>query len=204
MMSATTPPARSANPRPVGSGAGLSVAFAVPQQSQRGPLVPNVIIPGVTHSGAAMLAADLGRHPQVCLPTVKRIDHFTPIRFGREIDADLADYDTHFASWAGQRYRVETSPVYLDGGRHMVDTISGALPGLRVIVVLRDPADRLWTSYTDKLARGRLPWAIGFETYVDRCLALRANGADRFEGNRHFRALSAGFYVEHLPLWLDT
>jgi hypothetical protein len=163
-----------------------------------------VIIPGVTHAGAARLAADLGRHPQVCLPKTKRVDHFAPIRFGREIDADLADYNTHFSSWSGQRYRVETSPVYLDGDEPMVRRIDEALPGVRAIIVLRDPADRLWTGYTDKLARGRLPRAISYETYVDRCLALRANGADRFEGNRYFRSLSAGFYIEHLPAWLDA
>jgi len=180
------------------------VAHRVPQQAQRGPLLPDVVIPGVTHAGAAMLAEDLGRHPQICLPTSKRIDHFTPLRFGREIDAGLADYDHHFASWSGQRYRIETSPVYLDGGPRMVAAVNSALPGLRVIVILRDPVDRLWTSYTDKLGRGRLPRAISYEAYLDRSLALRANGADRFEGNRHFRSLSGGFYVEYLQTWLDT
>jgi hypothetical protein len=167
-------------------------------------LVPNLMISGVTHAGASMLTADLGRHPQICLPATKRIDHFTPIRFGRELDAALTDYELYFASWAGQRYRIETSPVYLDGGPQMVSQICLDLPGLQVIVVLRDPADRLWTGYTDKLARGKIPRAISFETYVDRSLALRANGADRFEGNRHFRTLSGGFYLEHLPAWLDA
>ena len=69
-------------------------------------------------------------------------------------------------------------------------------------MLLRDPAERLWTSYTDKVARGRLPRAMTYETFVERCLALRANGADRFEGNRHFRTLSSGFYVEYLGAWL--
>ena len=45
---------------------------------------------------------------------------------------------------------------------------------------------------------------LPFETFVDRCLALRVNGADRFEGNRHFRTLSGGFYIDHLPGWLEV
>ena len=43
-----------------------------------------------------------------------------------------------------------------------------------------------------------------FDRFVDRCLALRANGSDRFEGNRYYRTLSSGFYVEHLPAWSDA
>ena len=43
-----------------------------------------------------------------------------------------------------------------------------------------------------------------FDRFVDRCLALRANGSDRFEGNRYYRTLSSGFYVEHLAAWSDA
>jgi hypothetical protein len=166
-------------------------------------LLPNVLIPGVSHAGAAMLTADLGRHPQLCLPR-ERPGLFAELRYGRPVDVRPHDYDRHFAGWSGQRYRMETSPEYLDGGLPMAQALAEQLPGLRVIVLLRDPAHRLWTGYTDKLARHRLPRAISFDTFVDRCLALRANGADRFEGNRHFRTLSAGFYVEYLPHWLDV
>lgn len=204
-MPATTPPTR--NPRlrsdPTVVG-GLRVTLPAPRALPDTSLLPNVIIPGVTHSGASMLSADLGRHPEICLPTVKQIDHFTSMRYGREVQSDLSDYDRHFANWKGQRYRIETSPVYFDGGRPLVSAVSELLPGARVIIVLRDPSDRLWTGYTDKLARGRLPRAMTFETFVDRCLALRVNGADRFEGNRHFRTLSGGFYIDHLSAWLDA
>jgi hypothetical protein len=86
----------------------------------------------------------------------------------------------------------------------MARRIADNLPGARVVLVLRDPAQRLWAGYTDKQARGRLPRAMSFDTWVERCLALRSNGADRFEGNRHFRTLSSGFYVEFLPAWLET
>jgi hypothetical protein len=163
-----------------------------------------VLIAGVSHAGAVQLAADLGGHPQVLLPGVKRIGHFTPLRYGRPIDVPLDEYDRHFARWSGQRYRLEAGPDYFDGGPSMVRRVAGSLPGARVVLVLRDPAQRLWASYADKLARGRVPRAMGFESYVDRCLALRTNGSDHFEGNRHFRTLSSGFYVEFLPAWLEA
>ena len=176
----------------------------VPRLSGEGALLPNLLVPGVSHAGAAMLSADLGRHPQVCLPSGSLLGPFAPLRYGRPVQVQPHDYDGHYPDWSGQRYRIEASPDYLDGGRVMALALAERLPGLRVAVLLRDPAHRLWTGYTDQLARGRLPGAISFDTCVDRCLALRANGADRFEVNRHFRTLSAGFYVEYLPDWLDV
>lgn len=167
-------------------------------------LVPTLLLAGVSHADASGLTAALDRHPQVCLPVARRIDHFTPLRYGLAADAPLADYDRHFARWAGERYRLETSPVYFDGGRDLVDAVARCLPGAGVVLLLRDPAERLWASYLDKVNRGRLPEAMPYETYVDRCLALRAGGSDRFEANRYFRTLSSGFYAEHLPAWLEA
>jgi hypothetical protein len=166
--------------------------------------VPNLLLAGVSHADASGLTAALGRHPQVCLPSTRRIDHFTPLRYGQRVEAPLEDYDRHFARWNDERYRLESSPVYFDGGPALVAEVAASMPGLRVVLLLRDPAQRLWTSFTDKVRRGRLPAAMPYDTFVDRCLALRAGGSDRFEGNRYFRTLSSGFYVDHLPAWLAT
>jgi hypothetical protein len=166
--------------------------------------VPTLLVPGVSHADATALSVGLGRHPQVCPAATRRIDHFTPLRYGLAVDASLQDYDSHFSSWRGERYRLETSPVYFDGGPRLVAEVAAAMPDAQVVLLLRDPALRLWTSFTDKLRRGRLPEAMPFDRFVDRCLALRANGSDRFEGNRYYRTLSSGFYMEHLPAWADA
>lgn len=212
-MSATLPPARQSLPEVTRAGTDMPRISRIPMARQRArthrpsaevALLPNVLIPGTGHAGAAMLSADLGRHPEVCLPVNQRPGPFTPLRYGRPVHVHLHDYDRHFPAWAGQRYRLETSSGYLDGGRPMAEALDRRLPDLRVVVLLRDPVDRLWTGYTDQLARRRLPGAISFDSFVDRCLALRANGADLFEGNRHFRTFSSGFYAQHLSHWLDV
>jgi len=209
-MSATTPPTRTSVPavrRPTTSELTVSSVRRVPparQQARDVALLPNLLLPGVRHAGAARLTADLGCHPEICLPEGRWPGLFHELRYGRPVDVQPHDYDRHFVRWSGQRYRMETSPDYLDGGLPMARRLADVLPGLKVVVLLRDPAHRLWTGYTDQLARHRLPRAITFDTFVDRCLALRANGADRFEGNRHFRTLSGGFYVESLPHWFDV
>jgi hypothetical protein len=166
--------------------------------------VPTLLLPGVSHADATALSVGLGRHPQVCLPATRRVDHFTPLRYGLAVEAPLQDYDAHFSGWRGERYRLETSPVYFDGGPRLVAEVAAAMPDAQVVLLLRDPALRLWTSFTDKVRRGRLPEPMPFDRFVDRCLALRANGSDRFEGNRYYRTLSSGFYIEHLPAWSDA
>jgi len=170
----------------------------------RGTLLPNLLLAGVTHAGAAALSQVLAGHPEIVQAAPQRVDHFTPLRYGKPVDAPLEDYDDHFEHARGERYRLETSPVYFDGGALLVGTVQASLPGARVVVLLRDPAERLWTGYLDKVARGRLPRAMTFATFVERCQALRTHGTDRFEGNRYYRTLSSGFYVEHLPGWLDA
>jgi len=188
----------------------LTLGFRLPPARQSLPappsrhLVPDVLLAGVTHAGATRLSRALARHPEVKLPVHQRVDHYSPLRFGQQVQATLADYDRHFATWRGQRYRLERSPVYFDGGRDLVEAVHHDLPELRVLLLLRNPVDRLWTGYRDKVARGRVPRAMSYETYVEHCLALRANDADLFEGNRYFRTLSSGMYAEHVGRWLDA
>ena len=203
LASTPAPPASSAPPEVRTAEARPPELRSPELRSPEVALLPNVLIAGVPHAGAGMLAADLARHPQICSPSDRRPGLFAPLRFGRPVEIHPHDYDRHYAGWSGQRYRLETSPAYFDGGRPMAQALAERLPDLRVIVLLRDPAHRLWTGYTDQLARRRLPGAMTFDTFLDRCLTLRANRADRFEGNRHFRTLSGGFYIDYLPHWLD-
>jgi len=195
-----SPPARGPEPVPLHRPPGRRAV--VP--AARGTLLPNLLLAGVTHAGAAALSRTLADHPEIVQAVPQRVDHFTPLRYGKPVDAPLEDYDGHFEHARGEHYRLETSPVYFDGGARLVGTVHASLPGARVVVLLRDPAERLWTGYLDKVARGRLPRAMTFATFVERCQALRARGTDRFECNRYYRTLSSGFYVEHLPGWLGA
>jgi hypothetical protein len=161
------------------------------------------MIAGVSHAGATEFARALARHPEIKRPVVKRIDRYDPMRYDRPVQGSLADYNRFFSNWTGQRYRLERSPTYFDGGRELVAAVARDLPDLKVLMLLRDPAERLWVGYREKIATGRLPGPMAYEAYVERCLALRANGAERFEGNRYFRTLSCGLYAEHLGDWLE-
>ncbi len=168
-----------------------------------GRLLPNLMVVGVTHAGAGDLVRQLARHREIKRSITKRIDLYDPMRYDRPPTGTTADYDRHFGTWTGQRYRLENAPTYFDGGPELVRALARDLPDLRILILLRDPAARLWDGYRDKIASGRLPRAMSYPTYVERCLALRVNGAERFEANRYFRTLSSGLYTQHLGRWFE-
>src|SRR5919202_231557 len=80
------------------------------------PRVPTLLLAGVSHADAGALSAGLGRHPQVCLPASRRIDHFTPLRYGVDVTAPLEDYDRHFADWRGEGHLLGRLPRCFERG----------------------------------------------------------------------------------------
>lgn len=166
--------------------------------------LPNLLIPGATKAGTSAAFDYLAQHPEICPATARDINHFAPLRFGRSVEQNLTEYSSFFDGWSGERYRFEAAPGYLDGGPDLISAVARDLPDVRVVILLRDPVPRLWSSYLNKVSNGRIPRAMTYDTFVDRCASLRASGSDHFEANLHFRSLSVGFYAEHVPAWLDT
>lgn len=165
--------------------------------------LPNLINAGVTKAGTTSLFGYLGQHPDICIADEKDLNHFSPWRFGATPTESLADYAAHFAHCSGQRYRLDASPDYFTGGEPLVRALDAALPDARVVIVLRDPVKRLWSSYTYKKARGALPDETTFREVFEADLAARLSGFDRTREGEHHRTLSTGFYLEHLQPWVD-
>lgn len=165
--------------------------------------LPNLINAGVTKAGTTSLFGYLGQHPDICLADEKDLDHFSSWRFGEPPAEPLEAYAAHFAHCTGQAYRLDASPDYFTGGEPLVRALDDALPDVRVIMVLRDPVARLWSSYTYKKARGALPDEATFREVFEADLAARESGFDRTRAGEHHRTLSTGFYLENLRPWID-
>src|SRR3954452_21670777 len=144
-MTASLPslPPRTPARRPRRTPAEIAVLRVEPPEPQAPARAANLLLAGVSHSLAGTLADGLGRHPGICLSSSRRIDHFTPLRYGLGVEAPLEDYDRYFAGWGGERYRLENSPVYFDGGEDLVAAVARDLPDVRVLLLLRDPPPRL-------------------------------------------------------------
>jgi hypothetical protein len=161
--------------------------------------LPNLIIAGVSKAGTTSLFAYLSQHPQVCPSRNKDTYYFTPLRDGAE-PGPLQNYEALFSHCDGHPVVLEATPNYFYGGAALIQRMMATLPGVRVIVSLRNPVDRLWSSYHMKRRKGRIQ-SESFEEFVDRCLA-----ADReeIETSRRYGTLATGRYAEHLPDWSEA
>lgn len=161
----------------------------------------NLLLPGVGKSGTTSLFRYLSAHPEICGASVKETEYFSPVRWGRRPDPPQV-YARYFAHCDRERYRLDATPQYCYGGAPMVAAIKDLVPQARAIIVLREPAERLWDSYWYMRSKLLLPDEGGFDGYLARCRALARTGDDTREEHRYHR-LSTGRYDTWLPAWLE-
>lgn len=166
-------------------------------------MLPTFLICGGQRAGTTSMFRTLEQHPNVIAPPLRKGIHY----FDLEPTRSIAWYRSHFPSNAASA-RVarrtgrpavtgESSPYY---GWHPLaaDRIAAALPGVKLIVLVRDPVERAYSAHAHELARG-------FETEpFETALALedsRLAGADSVlaaggvvPAHQHLAYLSRGRY----------
>lgn len=166
--------------------------------------LPNLFIAGVMKAGTSSLFWYLSQHPDICVPRhTKELNHFTPLRDGQPPEGSLASYAANFAHCTGQRYRLDASPRYFDGGPSLVSAVRRVAPDGRVIIVLREPAGRLWSMYRRLKEVGRLPANVSFEQYFEQGLSQHFDGRPRYDHFAKTRAVAECCYVDFLVQWWD-
>lgn len=165
--------------------------------------LPNLVLAGVTKAGTTSLHAYLAQHPEIFVPVAKELNHFSPAVHGRPLP-DLASYARHFRSALDQPWRLDASPFYFVGGAPVAQLVRSTLDHPRVLVVLRDPVDRLWSSYNAKASKGVVGTAETFEEFFDQCVTHLRRDTDLLPESSTFLTLRTGRYAEFLPAWMDA
>jgi Sulfotransferase domain len=118
--------------------------------------LPDYIIAGAQKSGTTSLWAYLCEHPNVDPPIEKEVNFFD-----RNYDRGMNWYRMHFptgragdSSEAASARAItgEATPNYMFQQRAL-ERIAEALPGVKVILLLRNPVDRAFSHYQLKLKR---------------------------------------------------
>jgi hypothetical protein len=173
--------------------------------------LPDFLIAGVPKAGTTALHAALARHPDLYLSRVKEPKFFLsdgrPPGTGGPGDVQTyqehvwrrADYEALFDGAPDGVKTGEATPFYL-GDLASHDRIARVLPGVRVILLLRDPVDRAHSNWTHL-------WNAGLESEAD-FLAACAKEEERIAAGWadfwHYKRLGLyGEQVEHLLRRVD-
>jgi hypothetical protein len=166
---------------------------------------PDFVIIGAQKCGTTFLYDLLSQHPQV-EPAIKKEVHYFDRHFGKGVDW----YRSHFPSptWKeGQRSIAgEATPYYLFHP-HAARRMAEIVPRARLIVLLRDPVDRAYSSYHHQVRAGRE--TLGFEEAIEAEETRLRGERERMLGDeqyasfnyQHFSYLSRGIYVDQLVQW---
>jgi hypothetical protein len=114
----------------------------------------------------------------------------------------IETYARHFAHWSGERYTLEATPTYSYGGRPVIQAMRTVLGKPRIIISLRNPADRLWSAYTFQRSVGNNVRIGSFEQYV-QTLEQRYRDGIQPVPRDGLHGLRIGFYADYLGDWFD-
>jgi hypothetical protein len=155
------------------------------------PLV-NFLIAGVQKGGTTALFDYLSDAPDIVLSRIKEV-HFFDDETQDWTRPDYAAYHANFDEPAG-RPCGEATPIYAYWPNSL-ERIRAYNPGMRLILVLRDPVERAWSHWKMEFARGAesapFAWCI-------RQGRQRLFDAKPWGHHREFSYVERGFYGEQL------
>jgi hypothetical protein len=173
-------------------------------------VLPDFIIIGCIKGGTTSLFNYVGRHPCVVRAIRKEVQWFS-----RRYERGLAWYRAHFPTAAYKKLLEalrghsvmtgEASPSYLPDPA-VAQRVAQVLPEVKLIVVLRNPADRAYSDFLmmqkyrlerrsfEQVMQEEIPRLAGGGTAEEAYLKRRAG-----EGRRSY--LSLGIYADQLTPW---
>ena len=169
------------------------------------PRLPDFVIGGTEKAGTTSVFDWLCSHPDVGASVRKETDFFREHYTGdRAVDAQrYAGFFEH-ADPAAPLW-VEASPGYLGEAASVAPRMRALVPTAKLLFILRDPIDRLHSSYHFHRGRLNLPQDLEFDEYVRRCLAFdegtpaAALGLDPW----YLKVLRFGRYADSLAVFRE-
>jgi hypothetical protein len=165
-------------------------------------MLPAFLLVGTQRAGTTSLFRALAAHPGTAQPNFHKGVHYFDVNYAR----GPGWYRGHFPVRQGGRLAFESAGYYM---HHPLapERIGRDLPGVKLLVVLRDPVERAFSAHKHELARG-----FETETSFERALELEpgriAGEAERIRtepgylslSHRHHSYLDRGRYAEQIEV----
>jgi hypothetical protein len=160
--------------------------------SRTGAAWPNLFVVGAPRAGTTSLWRYLDGHPEIWMAPIKEPNFFSGVR--RPLNPgvhDEASYLRLFEPGASSELRGEASVSYLltEGAPDRIKQVS---PEARILISLRDPVERAYSSY----------WLLVRVGREDRPFSEAVR--DGLAGRPRHSIVHAGFYTDAVGRYLDT
>ncbi len=109
-------------------------------------MLPNFLGIGAARAGTTWIARNLAQHPDVFIPYKKELHFFDSDLADSDFAKGIAAYEAEFQGWSNQRAIGEITPKYLHH-EAAAGRIKATLPAAKLIVSLRNPIERAYSSY---------------------------------------------------------
>ncbi len=157
--------------------------------------LPTFVILGAQKCGTTSLHSLLAQHPEICMSEPKETNFFN-IHFDRGLEYYRENF---FNKWEGHKAVGEASPAYLFLP-YVPERITAALPGVKMVVILRDPVRRAFSHWWMKTTFG--DESLSFGEAIKRSLRLTSEDIAKAKMCGRFY-LQAGYYAEQLQRYFQ-
>lgn len=171
--------------------------------------MPNFLIIGAGKSGTTSLYHYLSQHPEVYMSPVKEPKFFAvegkelnfrgpndEMSMNRGSVTSIEAYRGLFRAVSDEKAIGEASPLYLYSPE-APSRIKHYIPEARLIAILRDPVQRAYSSFLQRVQKGQEPLRDFAEALREEENRMRDNWAPRWYSKR------IGFYYAHLKRYYE-
>lgn len=180
-------------------------------------VLPTFIVVGAAKSGTTALYHWFDQHPGVYMSSVKEPHFFSGLkptysgpgddRFNQPIVTEWQDYLDLFSAGSQFAVRGEASPSYLDLYQPAIQRMREAVPGVKIVILLRHPTRRAFSEYVHLVRDGRE--SLSFRESLDAEEERLAKGWRRIWAHKRrglyadaVEAYLSAFGRENVGVWL--
>ncbi len=164
--------------------------------------LPNLIIAGVVKAGTTSIYSYFSRHPDICCSSIKETCYFSGYRYYKPIEP-FEKYEGYFTHCAGQKYIMEATPGYFEGGKRVATQIKEQVGDIKILIVLRDPIDRLLSFVKYHKSMVHLEKDLSFDQYIKMCEAMPFEERVEQDNDRYW-GIDGGMYSNYIEDWFEV
>jgi hypothetical protein len=172
-------------------------------------MTPDFLIVGGQRCGTTSMYRVLREHPAVLPPVLHKGVHYFDMAYPR----GMSWYRGHFplrSTAAGVARRTGMRPVTFESSPYYMfhplaaERIARDLPGVKLLVLLRDPVERAYSAHAHELARGfetedfETALALEESRLAGEVERIRADPGYASHSHQHHGYLQRGRYADHL------